>query len=141
MKDARVTFWTNPTTHSTGTTANTGPTIDLFNSNAMAGGTSDGTGELHGVGAVILQTNVTGTAQVTEWYWQESSDNSNWFYGAHAGTATLDVASEVVRLKTSFQTTKRYVRLYASNTGTGTSTSKVYPEDYGSVKSGGLSFA
>lgn len=136
MKDARVSIWTNPTTHATGTTTNNGPTVDLFASGVMAGGTSDGTGDMRGVGGLILQTNVTGTGQVSQWYAEHSTDASTWLRGKHLGTSTLDVAAEVVRIKFSFATRNRYWRLSADNTGTGTSTSRCYPEDFDALKAG-----
>ena len=141
MKSASLSIWTNPTTHATGTTTNNGPTIDLFASGAMEGGTSGGTGEMHGIGALVLQTNVTGTAQVSRWYWETSTNDSNWYRAKYIGVATLDVADEVVRLKTSFETEDRYARLSSDNTGTGTSTSRCYAEDYGSTKAGTQPFA
>lgn len=140
MKDARVSIWTNSTTHATGTTTNNGPSVDLFASGAMAGGTSGGTGEMHGIGAIILQTQASGTGQVTQWFWEHSTDNSTWRRAKHIGTGTMNASGTVARLKTSFETENRYVRLSADNTGTGTSTSVAYPEDYGSTKAGTQAF-
>lgn len=134
MKDSRVGIWTNPTTHSTGTTTNTGPTIDLFVSGVSEGGTEDGTG-LFGIGAEILQTLSTGTAQVTVWSWEVSADNVTWRSGPFIGRGVMDASQwdDIARLKTTLRTRNRYARLLASNTGVGTSTSKCYAEDMGGL--------
>ena len=129
-----VSVWTNPTTHSTGSTTNTGPTIDLYTTGVPAGGTYDGTG-LFGIGVEILQTLATGTAQVTAWEWETSADASTWRKGGFIGLGTMDgsQADDIARLKSTLRTRHRYCRLLATNSGTGTSTSKAYAEDTGGL--------
>ena len=128
MNDSRVSVWTNTTTHATGSTSNTGPTIDLLASGVPVGGSYE-VNPLFGVGIEILQTNTSGTAQVTTWEWEISNDNSTWHNGGYIGKNTLSTASAVYRLKTGLPTTMRYARLKATNTGTGTSTSVAYAND------------
>lgn len=128
MIDSRVSVWTNTTTHATGSTSNTGPTIDLLASGVPVGGSYE-VNPLFGVGIEILQTNTSGTAQVTTWEWEISNDDSTWYNGGYIGKNTLSTASAVYRLKTGIHTTMRYARLKATNTGTGTSTSVAYAND------------
>ena len=128
MNDSRVSVWTNTTTHATGSTSNTGPTIDLLASGVPVGGSYE-VNPLFGVGIEILQTNTSGTAQVTTWEWEISNDDSTWYNGGYIGKNTLSTASAVYRLKTGLHTTMRYARLKATNTGTGTSTSVAYAND------------
>jgi hypothetical protein len=128
MKDSRVTVWTNTTSHLTGSTTNTGPTIDFMASGVPVGGTYE-TNPTFGYGVEILQTNTSGTAQVTTWEWEISNDGSTWYNGGYIGKNTLSTASAVYRLKTGLPTTMRYARLKATNTGTGTSTSVAYAAD------------
>ena len=128
MNDSRVSVWTNTTTHATGSTSNTGPTIDLLASGAPVGGSYE-VNPLFGVGIEILQTNTSGTAQVTTWEWEISNDDSTWYNGGYIGKNTLSTASAVYRLKTGLPATMRYARLKATNTGTGTSTSVAYAND------------
>lgn len=136
--DSRVNIWTNPTTHATGTTTNTGSGIDAFQGNAPAGGTYEGSRPT-GFGVVIQQTNVTGTAQVTVWEYDISTDNSTFREGGTLGIATLDSAGVVrivagtIHLPRSY----RYFRLVANNTGTGTSTSVAYLDDQAGHEIGG----
>ena len=128
MNDSRVSVWTNTTTHATGSTSNTGPTIDLLASGVPVGGSYE-VNPLFGVGIEILQTNTSGTGQVTTWEWEISNDDSTWYNGGYIGKNTLSTASAVYRLKTGLPTTMRYARLKATNTGTGTSTSVAYAND------------
>ena len=128
MIDSRVSVWTNTTTHATGSTSNTGPTIDLLASGVPVGGSYE-VNPRFGIGAEILQTNTSGTAQVTTWEWEISNDDSTWYNGGYIGKNTLSTASAVYRLKTGLPTTMRYARLKATNTGTGTSTSVAYAND------------
>ena len=128
MNDSRVSVWTNTTTHATGSTSNTGPTIDLLASGVPVGGSYE-VNPRFGIGAEILQTNTSGTAQVTTWEWEISADASTWYNGGYIGKNTLSTASAVYRLKTGLPTTMRYARLKATNTGTGTSTSVAYADD------------
>lgn len=128
MIDSRVSVWTNTTTHATGSTSNTGPTIDLLASGVPVGGTYE-TNPRFGYGVEILQTNTSGTAQVTTWEWEISNDDSTWYNGGYIGKNTLSTASAVYQLKTGLPTTMRYARLKATNTGTGTSTSVAYAND------------
>lgn len=128
MIDSRVSVWTNSTAHATGSTSNTGPTIDLLASGVPVGGSYE-VNPLFGVGIEILQTTVSGTAQVTVWEWEISNDDSTWYNGGYIGKNTLSTASAVYRLKTGLPTTMRYARLKATNTGTGTSTSVAYAND------------
>lgn len=128
MIDSRVSVWTNSTAHATGSTSNTGPTIDLLASGVPVGGSYE-VNPLFGVGIEILQTNTSGTAQVTTWEWEISNDDSTWYNGGYIGKNTLSTASAVYRLKTGLPTTMRYARLKATNTGTGTSTSVAYAND------------
>ncbi len=128
MNDSRVSVWTNTTTHATGSTSNTGPTIDLLASGVPVGGSYEQNPRF-GIGAEILQTNTSGTAQVTTWEWEISNDDSTWYNGGYIGKNTLSTASAVYRLKTGLPTTMRYARLKATNTGTGTSTSVAYAND------------
>lgn len=128
MKDSRVTVWTNTTSHLTGSTTNTGPTIDFKASGVPVGGTYE-TNPTFGYGVEIIQTNTSGTAQVTTWEWEISADASTWYNGGYIGKNTLSTASAVYRLKGGLPTTMRYGRLKATNTGTGTSTSVAYADD------------
>lgn len=128
MKDSRVTVWTNTTSHLTGSTTNTGPTIDFMASGVPVGGTYE-TNPTFGYGVEIIQTNTSGTAQVTTWEWEISADASTWHNGGYIGENTLSTASAVYRLKGGLPTTMRYGRLKATNTGTGTSTSVAYADD------------
>jgi len=128
MIDSRVSVWTNTTTHATGSTSNTGPTIDLLASGVLVGGSYE-VNPLFGVGIEILQTNTSGTGQVTTWEWEISADASTWYNGGYIGKNTLSTASAVYRLKGDLTTTMRYARLKATNTGTGTSTSVAYAND------------
>lgn len=134
MKDARIVVWTNPQSNLTGTTTNTGPTIDLYASGVPVGGTYDGTG-IFGIGVEIIQTYVSGT-QTTLWTWDVSADASTWrtsgggFIGAVALTSST---AATAKLKSNLETRDRYCRLVASNTGTGASTSVAYPEDMGGL--------
>lgn len=128
MKDNRVTVWTNTTSHLTGSTTNTGPTIDFMASGVPVGGTYE-TNPTFGYGVEIIQTNTSGTAQVTTWEWEISADASTWYNGGYIGKNTLSTASAVYRLKGGLPTTMRYGRLKATNTGTGTSTSVAYADD------------
>lgn len=128
MKDSRVTVWTNTTSHLTGSTTNTGPTIDFMASGVPVGGTYE-TNPRFGYGVEIIQTNTSGTAQVTTWEWEISADASTWYNGGYIGKNTLSTASAVYRLKGGLPTTMRYGRLKATNTGTGTSTSVAYADD------------
>lgn len=128
MIDSRVSVWTNSTAHATGSTSNTGPTIDLLASGVPVGGSYEQNPRF-GIGAEILQTNTSGTAQVTTWEWEISNDDSTWYNGGYIGKNTLSTASAVYRLKTGLPTTMRYARLKATNTGTGTSTSVAYAND------------
>lgn len=132
MKDSRVTVWTNPQSNLTGSTTNTGPTIDLFASGAMAGGTADGPEEF-GCGVEIIQTYVSGT-QTTVWEWETSTDDSTWRKGGFIGTCALTSSTSTTkRFKTAIKTRHRYVRLLATNSGTGASTSVAYAEDMGGI--------
>lgn len=130
MKDSRVTVWTNTQSHLTGTTSNTGPTIDLYQQGAMQGGTNDGTG-IFGITVEIIQTFVSGT-QSTSWTWDVSSDNSTWQTtgGGYIGTVALTAAGNK-KLRSNLRTQYRYARLVASNTGVGASTSVAYADDGG----------
>ena len=128
MKDSRVTVWTNTTSHLTGSTTNTGPTIEFMASGVPVGGTYE-TNPTFGYGVDIIQTNTSGTAQVTTWEWEISADASTWYNGGYNGKNTLSTASAVYRLKGGLPTTMRYGRLKATNTGTGTSTSVAYAAD------------
>jgi hypothetical protein len=131
MKDSRVTVWTNtPEAHLTGSTTNTGPTIDLYASGAMVGGTSDGPEEF-GIGAQIIQTYVSGT-QTTVWEWEVSADDSTWRKGGFIASVALTAAG-TDKIKTALRTRYRYARLLATNSGTGASTSVAYPEDMGGI--------
>lgn len=128
MIDSRVSVWTNTTSHLTGSTTNTGPTIDFMASGVPVGGTYE-TNPTFGYGVEIIQTNTSGTAQVTTWEWEISADASTWYNGGYIGKNTLSTASAVYRLKGGLPTTMRYGRLKATNTGTGTSTSVAYADD------------
>ena len=128
MIDSRVSVWTNTTSHLTGSTTNTGPTIDFMASGVPVGGTYETNPEF-GYGVEIIQTNTSGTAQVTTWEWEISNDGSTWYNGGYIGKNTLSTASAVYRLKTGLPTTMHYARLKATNTGTGTSTSVAYAND------------
>ena len=132
MKDARIVVWTNPQSNLTGTTTNTGPTIDLYAQGVPVGGTFDGTG-IFGIGVEIIQTFVSG-AQSTDWTWDVSADASTWKTsgGGFIGTIALTAAGNA-KLKSNLETRDRYCRLVASNTGTGASTSVAYPEDMGGL--------
>ena len=134
-----VVVWTNTQSHLTGTTTNTGPTIDLFASGAMAGGVNDGTQEF-GIGVQIIQTWVSGTAQVTTWEWETSPDNSTWFKGGFIRNSAL-IAAGNEKTKTTLRTRHRYARLLASNAGTGASTSVAYSEDMGGLSTIAPSYA
>jgi len=92
------------------------------------GGTYE-TNPTFGYGVEIIQTNTSGTAQVTTWEWEISADASTWHNGGYIGKNTLSTASAVYRLKGGLPTTMRYGRLKATNTGTGTSTSVAYAAD------------
>ena len=138
MKDSRIVVWTNPQSHLTGSTTNTGPTIDLYASGAMVGGTSDGP-EVFGIGAQIIQTFVSGT-QATVWEWEVSADNSTWRKGGFIFASALTAAGNT-KQKTALSTRYRYARLLATNTGTGASTSVAYAEDMGGVSSIAPSYA
>jgi len=132
MKDSRLTIWTNPTTHATGTTSNTGPTFDLFDGSAP-NAISEPTGtSIKGLGVEILQTTASGTAQVTSWEYEISKDGSTWVNGGYIGSNAMAAASTTYKLRGTISAGSdyRYARLVASNTGTGTSTSKVFVEDY-----------
>lgn len=133
MKDSRLVVWTNPQSLLTGTTSNTGPTIDLYAQGVPAGGTNDGTG-IFGIGVEIIQTWVSGTAQVTLWTWDVSTDGSTWRTsgGGFIGASAL-VAAGSVKFKSNLQTRDRYCRLVANNSGTGASTAVAYPEDLGGL--------
>ena len=109
MIDSRVSVWTNTTTHATGSTSNTGPTIDLLAFGVPVGGSYEQNPRF-GIGAEILQTNTSGTAQVTTWEWEISNDDSTWYNGGYIGKNTLSTASAVYRLKTGLPTTMRYAR-------------------------------
>jgi hypothetical protein len=130
MKDARIVVWTNPQANLTGTTTNTGPTIDLFQQGAMVGGTSDGTG-VFGIGVEIIQTYVSGT-QSTDWTWNVSSDASTWKAGGFIQTVALTAAGSK-KFKSNLETRYRYAQLVASNTGVGASTSNAYADDMGGL--------
>lgn len=140
MNDSRLTIWTNPTTHATGTTTNTGPAFDLFDGNVPVG-ISEPTGtSIQGLGVMVLQTNTSGTGQVTVWEYEISKDNSTWREGGTIGVNTMDTASATEQLYGTIRAGSdyRYVRLIANNTGTGTSTSKVFVTDYqGMFSTGG----
>lgn len=138
MKDSRVTVWTNTQSHLTGSTTNTGPTIDLYASGAMVGGTSDGPEEF-GIGAQIIQTFVSGT-QTTVWEWEVSANSSTWRKGGFIASVALTAAGNE-KLKTALRTRYRYARLLATNTGTGASTSVAYAEDMGGIQSVAASYA
>ena len=128
MIDSRVSVWTNSTAHATGSTSNTGPTIDLLASGVPVGGSYE-VNPLFGVGIEILQTTVSGTAQVTVWEWEISNDDSTWYNGGYIGSVAVAAASTTYRLKGGLPTEMRYARLKATNTGTGASTSVVYATD------------
>jgi len=132
VKDNRITVWTNTTTHSTGSTTNTGPTIDLYASGAPVGGTYWGT-DKHGVGVQIIQSRASGTGQTTVWEWEVSSDDSTWRKGGFIGLGTMDAAGVVDKFRSLLPTQYRYCRLLATNSGTGTSTSVAYVEDLGGM--------
>ena len=138
MKDSRVTVWTGTQSHLTGSTSNTGPTIDLYASGAMVGGTSDGPEEF-GIGAQIIQTFVSGT-QTTVWEWEVSANSSTWRKGGFIASVALTAAGNE-KLKTALRTRYRYARLLATNTGTGASTSVAYAEDMGGIQSVAASYA
>lgn len=129
MKDSRVTLWTNPTAHLTGTTTNTGPTIDLWGGASIDGGVPDGTDAENGIGYQIIQTSNSGTGQATTWTFDESADASTWYAGGTVAVLTMTTSSIVKKAKGSIRTRRRYIRFVAANTGTGASTSVVYPED------------
>jgi hypothetical protein len=131
MKDGRVTVWDNsPTSHLTGSTTNTGPTVDLQGGFSLDGGTSYGTGPT-GQGVEIIQTFVSGT-QTTVWEFETSADASTWRKGGFIGAVALTTAGSAI-LKAAVPTQHRYFRLLATNTGTGASTSVAYAENVGSV--------
>lgn len=138
MKDSRVTVWTNTQSHLTGSTTNTGPTIDLYASGAMVGGTADGPEEF-GIGAQIIQTFVSGT-QTTVWEWEVSANSSTWRKGGFIASVALTAAGNE-KLKTALRTRYRYARLLATNTGTGASTSVAYADDMGGIQSVAASYA
>ena len=129
MKDSRVSIWTNSTAHLTGSTTNTGPTVDLFAGGVPEGGTRYATNEF-GVGGQIIQTSNSGTGQVTVWKWQFSTDDSTWADGGYIASLAMTTSTIVKRKKFSIRTTARYFRLHATNTGTGASTSKAYAEEF-----------
>lgn len=129
MKDARITVWTNPQSLLTGTTTNTGPTIDLFGGNTPVGVMPDGTG-IFGITVEIIQTWVSGTAQVTDWTWNVSSDGATWVTGGDIGSSSLAAAGNQ-KFRSNLRTRYRYAQLVASNTGVGASTAVAYPEDGG----------
>lgn len=134
MKDSRVIYWTNPQSHLTGTTTNTGPTIDLQSTYTLTGSNIDHGGHF-GFGVEIIQSRDTGTAQVTVWEFEVSADASTWRKGGFIGSNAMDAAGVIRRIKCNLQTPARYryFRLLASNTGTGTSTSNAYAEDCGNL--------
>ena len=129
MKDSRVTVWTNTTSHLTGSTTNTGPTIDFMASGVPVGGTYE-TNPTFGYGVEIIQTNTSGTAQVTTWEWGKSRPMPR--PGTTAGTSgrtpehgfgclpAQDRAPHHDALRAASR---------ATNTGTGTSTSVAYAAD------------
>lgn len=126
--DSRMTIWTNPTTHSTGSTTNTGPTLDLFGGNVPLGGTYFGTSPL-GVSVEIIQNGDSGTGQVTVWEFEISSDDSTWRKGGFIASLAMDSSDVTRKAKGRITTEYRYIRLLATNTGTGTSNSKAYVVD------------
>ena len=138
MKDSRVTVWTGTQDHDTGSTSVTGPTIDLYASGAMVGGTADGPEEF-GIGAQIIQTFVSGT-QTTVWEWEVSANSSTWRKGGFIASVALTAAGNE-KLKTALRTRYRYARLLATNTGTGASTSVAYADDMGGIQSVAASYA
>jgi hypothetical protein len=129
MKDSRVTIWTNPTTHATGNTTNAGPTVDLRQSGALVGGPAWGTDPENGVGVEIIQTVTSGTGQVTVWEFEVSDDASTWRKGGFIASSAMDAAGTVRKFRATLKTSMRYFRLFATNSGTGTSTSVAYAED------------
>lgn len=135
MKDSRVTVWTNTQSHLTGSTTNTGPTIDLDQGQSLSG-TFNRDGQF-GLGVSIIQTYVSGT-QTTVWEWEVSTDASTWRKGGFIGTCALTSTSDPAnkRLKSALPEHGpgvRYARLLATNTGTGASTSVAYAEDMGGI--------
>lgn len=143
MKDSRVTVWTNTQSHLTGSTSNTGPTIDLDAGGSISG-TFDRVGPF-GLGIEIIQTYVSGT-QTTVWEWEVSSDNATWRKGGFIGTCALTSTSDPAnkRFKTALPEQGpgiRYARLLATNTGTGASTSVAYAEDFGGIPVSNVSYA
>ena len=138
MKDSRVTVWTNTQSHLTGSTTNTGPTIDLYASGAMDGGTSDGPGDFS-IGFQIIQTFVSGT-QTTVWEYETSANGSTWRKGGFIASVAMTAAGNT-KLKSGLRTRHRYARLLATNTGTGASTSVAYADDMGGIQSVAASYA
>jgi len=141
MKDSRLTIWTDPTSHLTGSTTNTGPTMDLFGGSYPVGisepvGTATG-----GIGVEIIQTEVSGTAQVTIWTYEVSEDDVTWRAGGFICRHAIDTADIVLRSRGTIAAGPdfRYVRLVASNTGTGASTSVAYVEDFQGLYAQGAS--
>lgn len=130
MKDSRITLWTNPTLTTTGTNTLNGPTVDLWQSGALSGGTSYGTDQF-GVGFEILQATASGTAQVGAYFVEVSSDASTWRRAGFIGTLTSAAASTTYRLRGSAKTQFRYFRISVDYTGTGTSNVSIYADDYG----------
>lgn len=141
MKDSNLTLWTADTAHTTGSTSNTGPTMDLFDGSYPVGiaepvGTATG-----GIGVEIIQTNTSGTGQVTVWEYEISTNDSTWRDGGYIGTVTNDTADAVYKLKGTIRAGSdyRYVRLVATNTGTGASTSRAFVEDIQGLYATGFS--
>lgn len=130
MKDSRVSIWTSGTAHATGTTTNTGTGVDqAILGTSLATDREKFTGPA-GLGVQILQTLVSGTAQVTSWTYDISDDNSAWVSGGFIGKALMDgVDPATKRINATIFPTRRYFRLVAANTGTGASTSKAFLED------------
>ena len=130
MKDSRVSIWTNPTSQLTGSTTNTGPTLDLRQSYTIVGGTMRQVQDF-GISVEIIQVFVSGD-QTSVWEWEVSADDSTWRKGGFIGTVNLTAAGNAT-LRSNLETNERYVRLLVTNTGTGASTSQAWPEDFGSI--------
>lgn len=142
MKDSRITVWTNTTTLPTGTNTVNGPNIDLFQTSGIpVGGSYDGTGPGMGIGVEIIQTQASGTAQVTTWEWQIAADNSGapgtWQNHSFIGTGTMSASGTTAKLRSTLRSRYRWARLVASNTGTGTSTVNAYADDTAGIFSTG----
>ena len=141
-KDSRITVFTNPTVLPTGTNTVNGASIDLFQTSGIpAGGSFDSTEPSMGVGVEIIQTQTSGTGQVTNWEWQIAPDNSGspgtWQNHSFIGTGTMSASGTTAKLRTTLRSRYRWARLVASNTGTGTSTASAYADDMAGIFSTG----